>query len=413
MADRPMALLAMQKRYLPMIITADVRNRLARLVDLGGPGAGPDSGLDSRPSGALESGPGAGFDNRLDGGSGSRLDGESGSGLDGAHGAGSGTGSGLDGGLDGSLGGRPDRDLNGDLGGELVAERFDDPAVSARLAEAEILITGWGCPPIDGAVLRAAPRLRAVVHTAGSVKGHLTRECWDRGLLVSSAADANAVPVAELTVAMVLLSGKDVFGLRDRYRHDRTFTPGEVVPGIGNYHRRVGIVGASRIGRRVMDLLAPFDLTVSLTDPYVTTAPPGVRLLELPELLRGSDVVSLHAPAIPETHHLMNAETLAMIPDGGVLINTARGGLVDTEALFAELVTGRISAILDVTDPEPLPANSPLFELPNVFLTPHIAGSQGNELSRLGHAAADEVERLVTGVPLAHQVLATDLDRVA
>ena len=332
MADRPMALLAMERRYLPSVVTEDVWDRLARLVDL-------------------------------------------------------------------------DEDL--------VAERFDDPAVAARLADTEILITGWGCPTVDAAVLAAAPRLRAVVHAAGSVKGHLTPECWARGLLVSSAADANAIPVAELTVAMILLTGKDVFGLRERYRHDRTFAQGEILTGIGNFHRRVGIVGASRIGRRVMRLLEPFDLTVSLTDPYVTTAPPGVGLLALPELLRGSDVVSLHAPAIPETRHLMNAETLALIPDGGVLINTARGSLVDTEALFAELVTGRISAVLDVTDPEPLPANSPLFELPNVFLTPHIAGSQGNEVSRLGHAAADELERLVNGVPLAHQVLATDLDRVA
>lgn len=332
MADRPVALFAMQKRYLPTIITADVRDRLARLVD---------------------------------------------------------------------------------LDDELVAERFDDPAISTRLADTEILITGWGCPPIDDAVLKAAPHLRAVVHTAGSVKGHLTPECWTRGLLVSSAADANAIPVAELTVAMILLTGKDVFGLRDRYRQDRTFEPGEIIPGIGNYHRRVGIVGASRIGRRVMRLLAPFDLTVSLTDPYMPSAPPNVRLLALADLLRDSDVVSLHAPALPETHHLMNAQTLALIPDGGVLINTARGSLVDTDALVAELATGRINAVLDVTDPEPLPASSPLFELPNVFLTPHIAGSQGNELGRLGHTAADELERLVAGVPLAHQVLAADLDRVA
>lgn len=88
-------------------------------------------------------------------------------------------------------------------------------------------------------------RLRAVAHTAGSVKGHLTPECWARGLLVSSAADANAIPVTELTVAMILLTGKDVFGQRERYRHDRTFSPGEILTGVGNFHRRVGIVGAS------------------------------------------------------------------------------------------------------------------------------------------------------------------------
>jgi phosphoglycerate dehydrogenase-like enzyme len=300
-----------------------------------------------------------------------------------------------------------------DVDETLVAERFDSPEVQAVLADVEILVTGWGCPPIDATVLRTAPRLRAILHAAGSVKGHLAPECWECGLVVSSAADANAVPVAELTLAMILLAGKDVFRLRERYRHDRTFVLGEIQPGIGNFRRRVGIVGASRIGRQVVQLLKPFDLAVSLTDPYVSVPPAGVRLLELDDLLRESDVVSLHAPATTETHHLLDKRRLALIPDGGVLINTARGSLVDTDALVAELAGGRISAILDVTDPEPLPADSPLFDLPNVFLTPHIAGSHGNELDRLGRTVVAELERLITGVPLAHQILPGDLDRAA
>jgi phosphoglycerate dehydrogenase-like enzyme len=300
-----------------------------------------------------------------------------------------------------------------DVDETLVAERFDSPEVQAVLADVEILVTGWGCPPIDATVLRTAPRLRAILHAAGSVKGHLAPECWERGLVVSSAADANAVPVAELALAMILLAGKDVFGLRERYRRERTFAIGEIQPGIGNFRRRVGIVGASRIGRQVVQLLTPFDLAVSLTDPYVSVPPAGVRLLELDDLLRESDVVSLHAPATPETHHLLDKRRLALIPDGGVLINTARGSLVDTDALVAELAGGRISAILDVTDPEPLPADSPLYDLPNVFLTPHIAGSHGNELDRLGLTVVAELERLITGVPLAHQILPGDLDRAA
>jgi phosphoglycerate dehydrogenase-like enzyme len=300
-----------------------------------------------------------------------------------------------------------------DVDETLVAERFDSPEVQAVLADVEILVTGWGCPPIDATVLRTAPRLRAILHAAGSVKGHLAPQCWERGLVVSSAADANAVPVAELTLAMILLAGKDVFGLRERYRRERTFALGEIQPGIGNFRRRVGLVGASRIGRQVVELLKPFDLDVSLTDPYLSVPPAGVRLLELDDLLRGSDVVSLHAPATPETHHLLDKRRLALIPDGGVLINTARGSLVDTDALVAELAGGRISAILDVTDPEPLPGDSPLFDLPNVFLTPHISGSHGNELDRLGRTVVAELERLITGLPLAHQILPGDLDRAA
>jgi phosphoglycerate dehydrogenase-like enzyme len=295
----------------------------------------------------------------------------------------------------------------------LVAERFDSPDVLAVLNDVEILVTGWGCPAVDATVLRAAPRLRAILHAAGSVKGHLAPECWERGLVVSSAADANAVPVAELTLAMILLAGKNVIGLRERYRRERTFALGEIQPDIGNFRRRVGIVGASRIGRQVVELLRPFDLTVSLTDPYVSVPPAGVRLRELDDLLRESDVVSLHAPANPETRHLLDRRRLALIPDGGVLINTARGSLVDTDALVGELASGRISAVLDVTDPEPLPPDSPLFDLPNVFLTPHIAGSHGNELGRLGQTVVAELERLTAGVPLAHRILPGDLDRAA
>lgn len=295
----------------------------------------------------------------------------------------------------------------------VVAEDFADPAVAARLAEAEVLLTGWDCPRVDAAVLDRAPRLRAVLHAAGTVKGFLAPECWDRGVLVSSAAAANALPVAEFTVAAILWAGKDVLGFRDRYRAERTFTPGTLYPGVGNFHRRVGIVGASHIGRRVMELLRPFDLDVALADPYVTEPPPGVRLVELDELLAGSDVVSLHAPANAQTRHMLDRRRLALIPDGGVLVNTARGSLVDTDALAAELATGRISAVLDVADPEPLPAGSPLFDLPNAFLTPHIAGSQGNEIARLGNVVVDELARFVAGVPLAHEILRSDLDRIA
>ena len=121
----------------------------------------------------------------------------------------------------------------------------------------------------------------------------------------------------------------------------------------------------------------------------------------------------MHAPDIPQTKGLLDRRRLALIPDGGMLINTARGALVDHDALIAELETGRLSAVLDVTDPEPPPADSPLFQLPNVFLTPHVAGSMGNELERLGRSAVDELERLTIGRPLVHQVHQTDLDRVA
>ncbi|MEV0399611.1 hydroxyacid dehydrogenase [Actinoallomurus sp. NPDC050550] len=303
-----------------------------------------------------------------------------------------------------------------DIDPSLVAQRFDQPEVALALADAEIMITGWGSPRVDRAVLAAAPRLRAVVHAAGTVRHLIDDACWERGLLVSSAAQANALPVAEYTVAAVLLAGKGVFDARERYRADPAFRRREEDPAAGNYGRRVGLIGASRVGRRVLELLRPYDLALTLADPYLDAAEAarlGAELLPLDELLRTSTIVSMHAPDIPQTRGLLDRRRLALIPDGGMLINTARGALVDHDALIAELVTGRISAVLDVTDPEPPPADSPLFHMPNVFLTPHVAGSMGNELERLGRSAVEEIERLTDRRPLAHPVTQSDLERVA
>jgi phosphoglycerate dehydrogenase-like enzyme len=233
---------------------------------------------------------------------------------------------------------------------------------------------------------------------------------------VSSAVTGNALPVAEYTLAMILLVGKDAFDHRERFRRTHTYPGPAETAATGNLGRRVGVIGASRVGRRLLELLRPFDLTVLLHDPYVSPAEAaalGAESLSLEELLRHSDIVSLHAPDIPETHHMLDRGRLALVRDGGVLINTARGALVDHEALADELVSGRLSAVLDVTDPEPLPAGSPLYNLPNVFLTPHIAGSLGNELERLGRIVVEELERLVAGAPPAHEVLRADLARVA
>ncbi|MEV5319461.1 hydroxyacid dehydrogenase [Streptomyces sp. NPDC052687] len=298
----------------------------------------------------------------------------------------------------------------------LVVRDFADPAAAGALAGADVLITGWGCPRLDERALAAAPGLRAVLHAAGSVRSLVGDVLWRRGVTVSSAVTANALPVAEYTLAMILLTGKDAFGHRERYRAGHPFPSPAETAALGNLGRRVGVVGASRVGRRLLELLRPFDFEVLLYDPYVGAAEAaalGARLVSLEELLRGSDTVTLHAPDIPETRHMLDRAALALIRDGGVLVNTSRGALVDQEALVGELVSGRLSAVLDVTDPEPLPPGSPLHTLPNVFLTPHIAGSLGNELARLGGVVVEELERLARGLPPAHEVRHADLTRVA
>jgi phosphoglycerate dehydrogenase-like enzyme len=294
---------------------------------------------------------------------------------------------------------------------------FADERAAVLLSETEILLTGWGCPVIDTSVLDRAPRLRAIVHAAGTVKQHVAPECWDRGLVVTSAAAANALPVAEYTLAAILFANKRVIRLQRRYREVRQFSwwPAEV-PAMGNYRKTVGIVGASFIGRRVLELLRPFDLRPLVYDPYLDPSAAralGAENVALDELLGRSDVVSLHAPALPETRQMIDRRRLKLLRDGATLINTARGWLVDQEALIDELKTGRIDAIIDTTEPEILPADCPLYDLPNVFLTPHIAGSMGAETQRMADLAIDEIERFVRGEPFRYGIARSDLDRIA
>jgi phosphoglycerate dehydrogenase-like enzyme len=188
------------------------------------------------------------------------------------------------------------------------------------------------------------------------------------------------------------------------------------IAGLGTYGCVVGVVGASRIGRMVIELLQAYDVDVVVSDPYLSAADAsalGARLVELDELCSTSDVVTVHAPDLPETHHLVDARRLALMRDGATLVNTARGALVDTVALAGEVSSGRLDAVLDVTDPEPLPPSSPLWEAPSALVTPHLAGSLGNELARLGAHAVSEIERYAAGKPFASPVSAADLARMA
>lgn len=303
--------------------------------------------------------------------------------------------------------------------GPVARIAFDDlTGVDARrvLADTEVLITGWGSGRVDADVLRAAPRLRAVVHSGGSVRAVVSPECYARGLVVTGQADHNALPVAEYTLAMVLLAAKRVFTTQRVYRQHRgPVDQRALVDGAGNHRSRVGLVGASKIGTRVIELLSPFDHEVCVYDPFLDAdraAALGVRRVSLEELMSTCPVVSLHAPMLPATHHLIDAEALARMPDGATLINTARPGVVDEQALLAELVSGRIEAVLDVTDLD-LDPDSPIWTLPNVILTPHVAGALGNELGRLGRGVVADVEELAATGTVGDAISAEEYERLA
>ncbi|MFB7894293.1 hydroxyacid dehydrogenase [Microbacterium sp. NPDC056044] len=284
-----------------------------------------------------------------------------------------------------------------------AATSLDELRDASRI---ELLLTGWGVVRLGAEQLDALPALRAIVHWGGGI-GFLDEAASARGIHVSSARAANAIPVAEFTQAMITLAAKDAFWLSRRYGAEQRFIAREVAaPRAGLYRTTVGIVGASAIGTLVIARLAASDVTVLLYDPYATpqtAAALGVELVgDLAELARRSDILSIHAPEMPATIGMISRDVLAALRDGATVINTARGALIDQDALIAELRAGRLRAVLDVTEPDVLEPGHPLYSLPNVFLTPHLAGSMGVELRRLGEAATAEVERFVAGEPFAH-----------
>jgi phosphoglycerate dehydrogenase-like enzyme len=294
------------------------------------------------------------------------------------------------------------------------ADSLDRPELADRLAAVEVLITGWGAPLLDTERLDRMPRLKVMIHSAGTIRPMVSEAFWERGIIAANVADTNAVPVAEFTLAAVIMAGKRAPFLAADPRTRAGWTALDRFGALGNVGRTIGVVGFSRVGRRVVTALQQLEGVACLVyDPYADAAEvieAGGRLVpSLDELLPQLDVLSLHVPALPATRHMIGAAELAALPDHATVINTARGSVIDPVALEAECVSGRLNAILDVSEPEPLPAASVLYTLPNVMVTPHIAGSLGNELYRMTDAALDELERYVNGLPLTAAVSSADL----
>jgi len=247
-----------------------------------------------------------------------------------------------------------------------------------------------------------------------SVTRFVSDALWQRGIHVTTAAPALARDVAVTTVGLIIVGLKRIWPL-GRHVREGGWRASPYWPSRELYGKKVGIVGASHVGRHVIDLLRPFGPRILLYDPYVAAeeaARLGVAKVELDGLLRQADVVSLHAPAKPETHRMLNAERLALMKDDALLVNTARGTLIDEAALIEELRKGRFFAFLDVTDPEPPAADSPLRDLENVVLTPHLAGCI-EDCGRLGEMAVEELRRHFAGEPPLYEVTADMLARIA
>ncbi|QNE48635.1 hydroxyacid dehydrogenase (plasmid) [Glaciihabitans sp. INWT7] len=287
----------------------------------------------------------------------------------------------------------------------------NDPRMSA-----EVVVTGWGSRRLPDH-LESSDRLRFVAHSAGTIREFVPRSLIDDGVLVSQAAFGMATSVAELALVftITLLRNLHLTTRLMEASHDwsaaASITAGPALAG-----SRVGVVGASRVGRAYIDLVRAAGAEVVVYDPYLdleSAARLGVTLSDLDDLLASCRVVAVHAPVTPETRHLLDRRRLSLICDGGVLVNTARSAIVDIEALTDELVTGRLSAGLDVFDEEPLPSTNRLWGLPNVILTPHVGGITRHAQHLQGLIVVEEIERLAAGRPLEFTVPSDRYDILA
>lgn len=282
------------------------------------------------------------------------------------------------------------------------------------MKDADIVITSWGSPRLTAEYLDQAPSLRLIVHAAGSVQPIVDDEIWRRGIRVVCSAIAIGFGVAETALALAMSASKDFYRLNDQV-HAGGWRDGVDRTVVDLVDITIGVVGAGMVGKHFMELLKFYDVDVVVADPYVSEeacANLGARKVELEELLRISDIVSIHAPSIPETDNMINADTLKLMKKDAGLINTSRGSLVNEKDLYEHMAAGNLRfACLDVTNPEPPVFENPLRRLNNVILL-HIAGVVNNGLARIGRHVLRELTRYENGEPSVNEITEQIMFRV-
>ena len=284
------------------------------------------------------------------------------------------------------------------------------------LADVEVIFTTWSMPHLSSEQLAQMPNLRLLLYAAGSVQG-FARPMLERGVNVVSAWRANGTAVAQFTLAQILLSLKGYFSNRAAY--DGTPNAyGKAPRGPGVYGETVALLGSGTIGRQVIELLRRFDVYVIVYDPYLSeddAAELGVsKVGSIAEAFSTAYVVSNHIPDKPETEKLIDGKSFSAMRHGATFINTGRGRTVDETDLVAVFrERPDLTALLDVTHPEPLGAGSPLTTMPNIHVTTHIAGTINDEVVRMADLCLAEFDRFIAGQALEHEVTSESLALMA
>ena len=284
--------------------------------------------------------------------------------------------------------------------------------------DVRFIFSTWGMPQFsEDEIKEYFPSLECVFYGAGTVQ-KFARPFINSGIKVFSAWAANAVPVAEMTVAQIILANKGYYLTSRLYRNNGLKSAKEAFAKcLGNYGETVGIIGAGMIGKLVIQMLKTYNLKVLVFDPFLPDQKAielGVKKCDLDTLFERSFVVSNHLANNEQTKGMLGYRLFTKMRENAVFINTGRGAQVVEDDL-ARVLTERkdLTALLDVTYPEPPEADHPFYTLENCVLTPHIAGSAGDEVARMGEYMLDEFKAYVNKEPTRYEVTLKMLETMA
>lgn len=269
--------------------------------------------------------------------------------------------------------------------------------LAAALGEAQVCITGWGNSRFTEEILKNAPNLRVIAHTGGTVASLVDEAVYQRGIRVLSGNEIYAQSVAEGVICYILASLRDIPKFAGMVQREGWSQPGWYNEGL--LGQRVGLVGFGAVARYTAQMLRAFQVELLICSGHLTdeeAAQYGGRKATMEEIFSSCKVVSLHMAATPKTYHQVDERMLALLQDGALLVNTARGSVVDEAALARALKSGRFKAILDVYEQEPLPLSSPLRGMENAILIPHMGGPTIDRRPVVTSSLLDETLRILS-----------------
>lgn len=278
-----------------------------------------------------------------------------------------------------------------------------------------VIVTSWDSPRIDEKILDLCPDLKAVIHAAGSIKPIISDAFVERKIRITNSAVAIGEGVAETALGFAISACKGFYTLNEDTKNG--LWQENIKTKVKDFYDiKVGVISGGAVGRHMVKLLKNFHVDILMYDPVLSAEAIqaiGAEKVSLETLMSECDVVSVHAPSIPATDNMLNASNLCLLQDGAVLINTSRGSVINEQDLIAELEKGRFFACIDVTQTEPPAKDNKLRTLPNVVLTPHIAGTATNGLRRVALHVCEEIERLLGGEKMRTEVNLADLAKLA